>query len=360
MAILAKMEDAHLNLYNTALAEKNDQYEKTKKSDSVFTQIKRFVPAVKQTENGKLCNYSSLQQTIRRLHKSFNAIYNRRGGKPRFKKTVPLEYSTYGDGWKIVNDSLRIQNVGFISLKTHRPIDGKIKSLVVKKNGDKFYACVACKRISAPLKQTNKAVGIDFGLKTFLTMSDGEKVEHSLPLKRSLKNIAKIHRQIKKAVESKSARKEKLKRKALRLTYEKTKNRRLDFAHKLSRKIVNENSFIAVEDLNLRGLTTGIKNINRKYSDVAVGMFYDLLAYKAESAGRQFVRVNPKNTSQACCKCGKLAGLTLKDREIVCDCGHSEDRDINAAKNILALGLKTVGLYGSLELSANLVQTRSS
>lgn len=343
-SLLAKIVIAHTDLYNTALYQKIEQYKATKNSDSTFTQITNLIKPFKLTENGKLCNYSSLQQTIRRLHKNFNAIYNRRGGRPRFKKEISIEYSKHTDGWTLTN-KLRIQSVGKINIFLHRPINGLLKNLVIKRDNDKYYACINCEVGGRTENASTKAVGIDFGLKTFLVTSDGQQIQHPQPFKKSLKRLAQVNRQIKKAKDITA----KLKKKKLarRKIYAKIANQRRDFAHKLSRQFVRNYGLIAVEDLNLKELTnTNISNVNRKYSDVAVGMFYKFLSYKAEIAGRQFIKVKAAYTSQTCNKCNRDLSLELKDRQFTCDCGHTADRDENAAKNILDRALLAIGLYG--------------
>jgi putative transposase len=342
--LIKKQLEAHKELYNLALLEKEKQYKETKKSDSCFTQIKKHVPLVKKTENGQLCNYSSLQQTIRRLHNNYKKVYKRKGGKPRAKKALKsIAYGKQGDGWKLIGENLYIQNVGLVKINLHRRTNGTVQSLIIKRDNEKFYACFACDEIPSNITLPTAKIGIDFGLKTFLTTSSGDSIEHPQPLKKSLKKLKKITRQIKKAQNLQIKAK---KQKARRKLHNRIANQRKDFAHKLSRKIVNENKVIAVEDLNLKWLVQDkVSNINRKYLDVGVGLFYGYLAYKAESAGRLFVAVDPKNTSRICNKCKKEHDMPVKKRKMTCGCGNAENRDLNAAKNILELGLKTVGLY---------------
>lgn len=349
---IKELMSLHANLYNKALEEKEAQYKEAQKSDSCFDQIKNLIPNFKK-EDGKNCNYSALQQVVRRLHKNYNAIYNKRGGKPRFRKELSLEYSSHGDGWKLKNDILRVQYIGELKINLHRPFKGIPKNLVITRNREKFYISISSESSPhAPTPSINRFIGIDFGLKTFLTTSEGKKIEHPQPLKESSKKIARVSRQIKKSRDGNLKIKLNKKLKIRKKLYCQIANRRKDFAHKLSRKIVNSYSFIAVEDLNLKNLTTEISNINKKYSDVAVGMFYGYLSYKAERAGRQFIKINPAYTSRTCSKCGVISKdeMTLRQRVFKCECGHEEDRDINAAKNILNKALKTVGLY-SLEKS---------
>lgn len=329
----------HSTLYNVALATKQAQFTATGKSDSCFTQIKALIPSVRQSDAGKLCNYSSLQQTVRRLHKNYAAIYSGRGGKPRHKPLSSITYSKESDGWKLKGESLYLQNVGEVEIIKHREVIGDLLSLTVKLENNKFCACISVESGVEAIKATgNGVIGLDYGMKSFITTSNGDKVTHPEPLKRKLKALKKVNRQIKAS----SGQRKSKKAKARRKIYEKVRNQRRDFAHKLSRKLVNENNYIAVEDLNHAGLVSSISNINRKGADLAVAQFYQFLSYKAESAGRQFVKVNPAYTSQTCYCCGNKKVIPLTQREYDCECGNKMDRDTNAAKNILSAALKRV------------------
>ena len=327
--------EIHKELYNVALKEKEKQYEKDKKSDSCFTQIKNIVPQYKERN----CNYSSLQQTVRRLHKSYSAIYKKKGGKPRYCKNFStISFGSHGDGWKLKGDSLYIQNIGNIKINLYKPINEPIHLNLKLINGI-LYACFTVE-IFRESNSVNGQVGLDFGLKNFIVTSNNEKYDHPLPFKNKLSKFQKIQNKLSKIEDKKQKDK---KYKILRKIHEKVRNQRLDFLHKLSRKIVNENKVIAVEDIDFKKLSRSeISNINRKYADVSCSTFYNFISYKAESAGRQFVKVNPAYTTQTCSNCGRLNELELKNREYVCKCGKCEDRDFNAAKNILNIGLEKV------------------
>lgn len=349
---LKEISKAHTILYNLALEQKNKQYSETKHSDSCFDQIKSIIPEFKLKSEARYCNYSALQQTIRRLHKNFTLIYKRKGGRPRFKSEISIEYGKHGDGWTIKENGIRVQHIGIIYTDFYRKINGIPNNLVIKHEKEKYFACISYETKPNKIDSvSNEIVGIDFGLKTFLTFSNGEKIDHLLPLKKSRKKLARAKRQIRSSKKGNNKIRLNKKYKIKYKIENKIKNQRKDFLHKLSRKLVNRFSYIAVEDLNLKSLTRNkISNINKKYSDEAVGMFYNFLSYKAESAGRQFVKVEPQNTSRECNKCGKINIFGLKERMYSCECGNVEDRDIHAAKNILSKALKTVGLY-SLEQS---------
>jgi len=131
--------------------------------------------------------------------------------------------------------------------------------------------------------------------------------------------------------------------------HEKIANRRKDFAHKLSARLVKENQVIVFEKLDIKDMMSNHTNVfgnklNKSIGDVAWNQFMEYTAYKAEEAGRTVVFVNPRNTSKRCSRCGQIVEKTLADRVHSCSCGLVLDRDENAAINILSLGLKTLGL----------------
>lgn len=344
---IEKQITEHRGLYNTCLAKKIAYWKDAKKNLSAYDLIKSEIPPLKAS--GAISNYSSLQQTIRRLDKSYQAFF-RKGGFPRFKgedRFRTLEY-TYGDGCKIKQGKLYLQNVGMIKC-LHLREPAKIKALSVTRDGGNYYVNLSYEYTGdIDVKRTDKAVGLDFGLINFLTTSDGEVFQSPKFLKRSLKENAKIHRRIHKA--SKGS----LERKKHKLTLAKANrkigNRRKDFNHKLSRKLVNAYDIVVVEDVKLADLKARAsegpkpmaRNINRSYSDVAFGQFRNFISYKAENAGKIFVKVNPAYTTQECYSCGTIVEKTLKQRVHSCPCGYTADRDFNAAQVILRRGLASL------------------
>lgn len=224
-----------------------------------------------------------------------------------------------------------------IPIKLHRKIKGKIKGVIIKRSKTgKWFAIVQAEVEKEPLQKTGRAVGIDMGVKHFCVDSDGFAFENPLFLERTLKKIKKMQRELsRKKKGSKKWEKTKLK---LAKLYEKLKNQRDDFLHKLSRYYVNNYDVIAVENLDVKDIVeNGSSKLNRKILDSAWSKFISMLAYKAERAGRRVIFVNPKNTSKKCAKCGYVVeNLSLDDRWFSCPiCGWEADRDYNASLNIL-------------------------
>jgi putative transposase len=247
---------------------------------------------------------------------------------------------TAGDGVKIKGKKLYVQFCGDIKIIAHRELKDYSRVIIKYQNGQ-FFACFITEMPIKTFCQTNKSVGLDFGLKTFVTTSDGEKIDSPKFLKRSLKRLSKAVSKRDKQV--KGSKEHKANSRVVQKIFTKITNQRADFNHKLANRLVKENDVIAIEDLNIRKLSSGqISNINRTYNDVSWNQFAQMLAYKAENAGRECVKVNPRNTSKTCHDCGKIHDLTLENREMNCECGNHQCRDINAAKNILTLGLQSL------------------
>jgi putative transposase len=260
-------------------------------------------------------------------------------GKNRFHS---LEYR-HGDGCKLRIDNrpvFYVQNVGEMKVKYHRPLPegAKIKHVVLKKSMRKWYVCLQCE-IPEPERQLNfnPAVGIDVGLKSLLALSDGTTVDNPRWLRSTLQHLRVAQRRLSRRKKGSHRR-----RKAafqIAKIHEHIQNQRLDFWHKTTRILAESYSLIAIEDLTLDFMLKN-KRLSLSAADAGLGMFRQMLDYKAEEAGSRVVAVNPKNTTQACSQCGVIVPKGLSVRIHKCpECGLVEDRDINAARNILNLAM---------------------
>lgn len=343
--------DCHRLLYNTCLETSINFYKENKKNISSFDLIKSLIPNFRTTDTRFLnCNYSSLQQTIRRFDKTLKSFFRRvkkheTPGFPRFKsydRFNTIEF-TFGDGLTIKKNKVKVQGLGEIKIFWNQEIVSKPKAGTLTKRGDQYYVNFFIETFNgvAPVNPKN-SIGFDFGLKTFLTDSNGEKIESPKFHKQDLKEKSKIHKKIHK-FEKGSKERERYK-KAARKIENRIANRRKNSNHQLSRQLINKYDILCFEDIKLQKLTSEIKNINRTYRDVAFGQLKTFLTYKAENAGKKLVFVNPAYTSQMCSCCSKIIPKELEERIHNCECGYKEDRDVNAAKNILRLGLQSLGL----------------
>ena len=338
--------DGHRLLYNTALAQRKEFYEKEKKSINYSRQATGLLPKLKKENSSMaLCNYSSLQQTLRRLNKSFNAFFRRikngegKAGYPRFKaadRFNTINYASLGDGCQIKDDKLYIQNAGYIKVKWHRAIIGEVKTLSVVRRNDKWYVMFSVEIENILLPKTGKSIGIDVGLIDIISSSDKKhKRKADRFLRRSEKRVIKASQRVSRRKKGSNRRIKA--RVLLAKAHEKIANQRLDSYHEITSKLVKEYDRFAVEDLNILNM---VKNhrLAKSINDAAWGMLLSILKYKAESAGREFIKINPRNTSKTCSVCGYInKGLRLSDREWTCpDCKTTHDRDDNAAVIILA------------------------
>lgn len=212
-------------------------------------------------------------------------------------------------------------------------MEGKVKTCtIIGKNG-KYYACFSCEVEPETLPKTGKCVGIDMGVSDFCITSDGEFFE-------APNTYLKAEKALKRAQRKVSRRKKGSKRckKAVRelaKVHEKVATQRKDIAHKVANVLVREYDIIAREKLVIKNM---IRNghLSKSISDTGWGIFFSILSYKAESAGKAVMEVDPKNTSQKCYFCDKVVPKKLSERWHNCPyCGYSEQRDVNAARNIL-------------------------
>jgi len=293
-----------------------------------------------------------LQEVILRVDKAFQNFFrrlknNEKPGYPRYKGKGWYNSFTYPQsGFSLSNNSkgyqrIKLSKIGNIKAKLHRVIQGQIKTCTVKREVDKWYVCFSCEVEPKYLPKTNKAVGIDVGLEKFATLSDGTIIENPRYLRKS---EAKLKREQRKLSRNKKDSNSRKKQKAkLAKIHRKIKNQRNDFLHKESTKLVRNYDTIVFEDLRIKNM---VKNhhLAKSISDASWSRFIEYTSYKAESAGKEVMLVNPRNTSQICSNCSKSVPKGLSVRVHKCPhCGLVLDRDINAAINILRRGTRPGG-----------------
>ena len=206
---------------------------------------------------------------------------------------------------RLDGEVLHLSKVGAVRVTLHRPLVGMIKTVTLQR--DRFgnwYACFVCDVEPLPLPPGDQRVGIDLGLKTFAVLSDGQTIKRERWMKRDADDIARLQRQKERYPKGSPARRKVLR--ALHHAYQRAANRRNNFAHQNSRHLVNTYQVIIFEDLDIHGMqANGNTVINRGIADVAWGQFVQDTRYKAESAGRSILLVNPKDTTQQCSGCGR-------------------------------------------------------
>lgn len=268
----------------------------------------------------------------------------RKIGKLRFKSAFRYRTLNYNQsGFKIDREhsTITFSKIGTIPFDMYRPYSGTVKGVLITRSNDKWYVIIQAEQEISKSKRDGRSVGIDVGLNSFAVDSDGVVTENPRFYEQSLKKIRKLQRSVSRKQRF-SQNWKKAKRKLTKV-YEHVTNQKKDFLHKLSRYYVDTYATICVEDLDIKGLkekgnSTGL---HRSIHDASWGRFYSYLMYKAESAGTNIIKVDPRNTSQMCSNCGSIVKKTLSDRIHECPyCGFVADRDYNAAVNIHRVGME--------------------
>lgn len=337
-------------LYNHFLEQRKAAWESEKKNISRYDQS-NLLKALK-IEYPFLGDIFSqvLQNVSTRLDLAFRAFFRRvksgdKPGYPRFRGAYRYDSFTYPQsGFELLKTVVRLSKIGGVKIKLHRPIEGTIKTCTIRRTPTgKWFITFVCDIDHKPVEQPiAPAIGIDMGLEHFLTTSDGERVENPRFFRKEEKVLAKSQRKL--AAQKKASKARAKARKVVARIYERISNKRHDFAHQLSRKLVNKYNTICVEDLSINDMQKdNFRCLNKSISDAAWRMFLECLRYKAEYAESRCIQVNPAYTSRNCSRCGNRQKLKLSDRMYHCPCcGLSLQRDHNAAKNVFSLGMQTL------------------
>lgn len=328
-------------LYNSMLEYERYVYEQDIRFANRI-ELNNLLPDVKVINPSLKGIHSQVLQNVNdRVVKSFNGFFTRvkvgtNAGYPRFKSVHDYNSFIYPQtGFKFSSQSkLKLSKIGEVNIKLHRAIKGKVKTLTLMKTpANKWYAIFGCEVHTIPPKHTSdKHVGIDVGLATFATLSDGLEIVNPRYLRSSLEKLKSKSRLLSKKKRGSSNRfKSRLR---LAKLYERVSNQRLDFLHKESKRLVSLYSLIAIEDLQVSKMKN--KYLNRSINDASWNKFRQLLTYKAEEAGCKLIAVEPRGTTQECSGCGKAVPKNLSNRKHDCpNCGLSVSRDLNSAFNIL-------------------------
>jgi putative transposase len=334
--------------YNETLAVRKNAYETEGKS-VFYYETKKLLPQWKD-EKPELNSVHSqvLQEVVKRVDLAYRAFFRRveegdDPGYPRFKGYGRYDSFTYTQsGFSLKPEKLWLSKIGDIKIKLHRAILGEIKRLTIRRmpTGKWFVSFLLEVEPDEPLPETGLSIGIDVGLKSFITLSNGEHVDNPRFFVHEEKALAKAQRRLSQAAKGTPDRAKSLK--VVHRVHERITNKREDFVQKISLDLVKAYDLIAFEDLFIRGM---IKNhcLAKHIADAAWDKLITTTSYKAEWAGKRVELVNPSNTSQICSGCGQMVQKDLSERVHRCSfCGLTLDRDHNAARNILRLGLQSV------------------
>jgi len=332
-------------LYNCALEERKTGYQDYGVSIAYRTQSNQLPQIKKDCPELAFVHSQVLQDTLRRLDKAYKAFFRRckqgqAPGHPRFQGRRRYNSFTYpqDSGWKLEGNRLKLTKIGVFNVILHRPPEGQIKTVTLSRSATgKWYVCFSCElEQPEPLPATGSRIGIDVGLTSFLTDSNGTKVENPRWYRATERKLKIVQRIVSKRKKGGTRRRKAVRQ--LALVHEKVGNQRLDFQHKLSLELVRHNDLIAVEDLRIKNMVRN-RHLAKSISDAGWGQFLSILSAKAEYAGRTVAKVDPRQTSQLCSGCGAVVEKVLSVRVHRCSCGLTLDRDHNAARNILARAL---------------------
>lgn len=318
-----------------------------------WSSLKDFYPWMKEVDSRCLC-YAKIE--LERAYKNwFRSLKN--GGKygaPKFKKKEHKgayhNTSMPSTPDRLFKDSkIFIPVIKWVRFRRYKELDlskiKKIRNLTIKRtNTGKYFVSVCCDVEIPEYAHTGNCIGIDLGVKDLIITSNGEKLENKKFLKNSEKKIKHLQRVYsKKKKGGKNCEKARVR---LAIAHEKLGNKRKDYLHKLTTRLVRENDIICIEDLNVKGM---LKNhiLAKSVSDCSFSMIRSMLSYKCDWYARKLVVIDRwASTSKRCYCCGHvMPSMGLNVREWVCPtCGLYHDRDINAAKNILDEGLKLLDI----------------
>lgn len=352
-------------LWNYCLNLMNQTYKDTGKGLSGYA-LKKQIPQLKKEHEWLKLTYSQcLQQTCLNLGVAFNNFFERRAKYPRLKSKHGKQSIQYPQNVKQIEDKLKLPMIGDVKAVFHRQIEGKIKTVTVSKNkAEQYYASILFEdetdkpESSTALKDTathkGKAIGLDMGLTHFCITSDRSKFDNPRWIDKHEKNLTL--KQQKLSRKQKGSNNRNKARKKVARVHLKIANCRFDFQHKLSRRIVDENQVICVENLGVANMMKN-HNLAKSIQQVGWGQFLTMLKYKAEQEGKVYQetdRFYPSSKIHNSCLF-QIDSLTLDTRFWDCpNCGTKHiDRDVNAACNIRDEGLRILNLTSGTGDKAN-------
>ena len=328
---LARTLDVCRELYNDCLYQRKLQHISRYEQSGQLTQLKAEFPVYKNVHS------QVLQHVLGRLDKAFKSFFRSGFGFPRFKGANRFDSFTYPQaGFSLNGSQLSLAKIGNVKVRLSReiPADAVIKTCTIKRSVNGWFATLVFEYQPAPLPANDLAVGIDVGVTTFATFSDGTEIQNPRIYQNAQAELRRAQRRVARRKKGSHRR-----RKAvvlLQKVHQRITNKRADFLHKNSTAVVQKYGTIVVEALNVAGMSKG--NLAKQILDCSWSEWFRQLSYKAADAGRNFSAVDPKYTSQTCSECGfKHPDNRKTQADFEClSCGFRDNADHNGAVNILA------------------------
>lgn len=360
--LLAKHFGCVRYIYNYGLERKIKSYSETKKSVSRFT-IQADLPKMKKADATKWLsevNSLSLQAALLNLDMAFTRFFKEKKGFPKFKSKHDNRQSfQVPQNTTVDYDAKRVYLPKFkegIKCRFDRQFSGTIKTSTVSRTptGKYFISILVETEDTLPTKapiDENKAVGVDLGIKTFATLSDGTEIQNPKYLKKALKRLKRLQRSVSRKKKDSNNRKKAAK--LLARQYEKVTNKRKDFLHKTSKYLIDHYGTICLETLSASNMMKN-HHLAQALSDISIGTFNAYMDYKAEWYGKNIIRIGRFEPSSKMCSCGHIhRELKLSDRVWTCPiCGAINQRDLLAAYNIKRFAFKLNNTAGKVGIYA--------
>ena len=341
-------------IYNKMLSDKIEYFKAFGKNlNNTPAQYKKEFEFLKEVDSMALCNSQM------NLKKAYDSFFKKKNGFPKFKskKSSKQSYTTnnINSNIRIENGKLRLPKIGLLNIVYHRdiPKDHIIKSVSISKNASGQYHVSILTEYDKQIqvKAIDSAIGLDMSMKHFYISSENERLDYVKIFRESEEKLAKEQKNLsRKKKGGNRYLKQKLK---VAKIHQKISNKRKDFQHKESRKLVNNYDLICIEDLNLKGMSQGL-HLGKSVGDISWGNFVLKLEYKAKELGKTVQKIDRFfPSSKTCNNCGYIHNeLKLGDESWDCEsCETHHDRDYNASKNILFAGIRTVARTGIAQVN---------
>lgn len=350
-------------IHNAGLEQRRDAWRKHGRSIGFAEQCRQLTD-LRQEPEFRATPVQLQQDALRRLDRSFAAFFRRvkagqKPGYPRFRSRERYNSMTFpgrdcsvtpaeregGSGY------VKLPKLGWVRFKQHRFMQGDVREVrLVRDARGRWFAQVVCNVGEAPPKRTvrhGRVTGIDLGLTSFATLSSGEEIANPRFYRRGQEALARAQRAL--SAKKRGSNSRRRARQCVARAHERVANQRLDFHRKTAKKLVERFDLISHEDLNVRGLASGM--LAKSVHDVGWGQFIAILHCKAEEAGVHVIAVDPRGTTSTCSNCGRVEAKDLSERIHRCVCGLVVKRDHNSALEVLARGLRAVPLTSAAEVS---------